>query len=110
MFFSISVPSGPPEDVRCQGRGFNSIHIEWSKPMRENRNGIIRGYNIQYYPRTLWYGKKHYPYYMRAANKILFPGSFLNNKSGVFFARFTLVCISRNMEERSGYDGSPNYG
>ena len=51
------VPSGPPENVHCQSRGPNSILLEWSKPKREHRNGIIRGYWLQYYPRVLWYGK-----------------------------------------------------
>ena len=37
-------------------RSPNSILLEWSKPEREERNGIIRGYWLQYYPRTLWYG------------------------------------------------------
>jgi hypothetical protein len=53
----VSVPSGPPENVHCQSRGPNSILLEWSKPKREHRNGIIRGYWLQYYPRVLWYGK-----------------------------------------------------
>lgn len=49
------VPSGPPENVHCQSRSPNSILLEWSKPHRDHRNGIIRGYWLQYYPRTLWY-------------------------------------------------------
>ena len=50
-------PSGSPTNVHCQSRSPNSILLEWSKPKREERNGIIRGYWIEYYPRTLWYGK-----------------------------------------------------
>ena len=51
------IPDGPPTEVTCQGRSFNSILIQWSKPARDHRNGIIRGYLVRYYPRTLWYGK-----------------------------------------------------
>ncbi len=57
LSFLCQVPSGPPENVHCQSRGPNSILLEWSKPKREHRNGIIRGYWLQYYPRVLWYGK-----------------------------------------------------
>ena len=53
----IAAPSGSPTNVHCQSRSPNSILLEWSKPKREERNGIIRGYWIEYYPRTLWYGK-----------------------------------------------------
>jgi hypothetical protein len=53
----VPVPSGPPQNINCQSRSPNSILLEWSKPKREERNGIIRGYWLQYYPRTLWYGK-----------------------------------------------------
>lgn len=56
MFFSL-VPSGPPQNINCQSRSPNSLLLEWSKPAREERNGIIRGYWLEYYPRTLWYGK-----------------------------------------------------
>ena len=55
MFFSV--PSGSPQNINCQSRSPNSLLLEWSKPAREERNGIIRGYWLQYYPRTLWYGK-----------------------------------------------------
>merc|ERR550539_720825 len=48
-------PSGSPTNVHCQSRSPNSILLEWSKPKREESNGIIRGYWIEYYPRTLWY-------------------------------------------------------
>ena len=54
---TFTAPSGPPKNVHCQSRSSNSILLEWSKPSRQERNGIIRGYWIQYYPRTLWYGK-----------------------------------------------------
>ena len=55
--FHFSVPSGPPLDVRCQGVSPNTVSIEWSEPRREERNGIIRGYSVRYYPTTLCYGK-----------------------------------------------------
>ena len=55
--FLISVPSGAPQNINCQSRSPNSILLEWSKPNREDRNGIVRGYWLEYYPRTLWYGK-----------------------------------------------------
>ncbi len=57
MFFSASVPSGPPQNINCHSRSPNSLLLEWSKPAREERNGIIRGYWLEYYPRILWYGK-----------------------------------------------------
>ena len=63
------VPSGPPQNINCQSRSPNSLLLEWSKPAREERNGIIRGYWLQYYPRTLWYGKSSHHYL------ILFPNS-----------------------------------
>jgi hypothetical protein len=44
-------------DVRCQGMSPDTIAMEWSKPRRELRNGVIRGYVVSYYPRTLWYGE-----------------------------------------------------
>ena len=53
----FTAPSGSPTNVHCQSRSPNSILLEWSKPKRGERNGIIRGYWIEYYPRTLWYGK-----------------------------------------------------
>ena len=54
----FSVPSGPPQNINCQSRSPNSLLLEWSKPKREERNGIIRGYWLEYYPRTLWYGEQ----------------------------------------------------
>ena len=54
--YHFLVPSGAPQKINCQSRSPNSILLEWSKPEREERNGIIRGYWLQYYPRTLWYG------------------------------------------------------
>lgn len=56
----ISVPSGPPQNINCQSRSPNSLLLEWSKPKRKARNGIIRGYWLEYYPRTLWYGKSYH--------------------------------------------------
>ena len=56
FLISFSVPSGAPQKINCQSRSPNSILLEWSKPEREERNGIIRGYWLEYYPRTLWYG------------------------------------------------------
>ena len=54
------MPSGPPQNINCQSRSPNSLLLEWSKPKREERNGIIRGYWLEYYPRTLWYGKSYH--------------------------------------------------
>ena len=54
---SFLVPSGPPLDVRCRGISPDAVSVEWSKPRREERNGIIRGYSVRYYPRALCYGK-----------------------------------------------------
>ena len=56
-FFYFSVPSGPPLDLRCQGVSPDTVSVEWSKPRREERNGIIRGYSVRYYPRALCYGE-----------------------------------------------------
>lgn len=66
------VPSGPPQNINCQSRSPNSLLLEWSKPAREERNGIIRGYWLQYYPRTLWYGKSSHHYLILSQLAALF--------------------------------------
>ena len=57
MTAPFAAPSGPPLDARCRGVGAGALSVEWSKPRREARNGVIRGYAVRYYPTTLCYGE-----------------------------------------------------
>ncbi|XP_076361624.1 cell adhesion molecule Dscam1-like isoform X2 [Tachypleus tridentatus] len=44
------VPSGPPQDVRAQATGPNSIKVVWKPPRKDYWNGNIIGYYIGYRP------------------------------------------------------------
>ncbi|KAI1710055.1 fibronectin type III domain-containing protein [Ditylenchus destructor] len=41
-------PSAPPQNVRVETSGHNSIVVHWNPPPDEDQNGIVTGYKIRY--------------------------------------------------------------
>lgn len=46
----FSVPSMPPEDVRCAALSSQSLQITWQPPPTEHCNGLLQGYKLTYEP------------------------------------------------------------
>lgn len=48
FLFSITVPSVPPENIRCAPLTSQSLQISWHQPLSEYTNGLLQGYKIHY--------------------------------------------------------------
>ena len=46
--FNVSVPSMPPEGVKCTALSSQSLQVVWQPPPQTHSNGIIQGYKIIY--------------------------------------------------------------
>lgn len=45
-----TVPSVPPDDVRCAALTSQSLQVSWQPPPNAHSNGIIQGYKLHYEP------------------------------------------------------------
>lgn len=50
MYEKFTVPSMPPEDVRCAALSSQSLQITWQPPPTEHCNGLLQGYKLTYEP------------------------------------------------------------
>jgi len=51
LFLPSSVP-GEPKDVRASPVNSSSVLVTWQPPADEDRNGVIRGYQIYVQPKN----------------------------------------------------------
>ena len=47
--FKLLAPDAPPGNVSANATGSKAIKVKWSPVPYEQRNGIIRGYEVKYY-------------------------------------------------------------
>lgn len=47
---AITVPSAPPEDVRCASLSVQSLQVSWQPPPTIHCNGLVEGYKLTYEP------------------------------------------------------------
>lgn len=47
-FRNITVPSSPPQDVRCTALSSMSLQVSWESPPDSSLNGILKGYKVMW--------------------------------------------------------------
>ena len=45
---AVSVPSLPPENIRCAALTSQSLQISWQPPPTFHTNGLLQGYKVNY--------------------------------------------------------------
>jgi hypothetical protein len=48
--FCSTVPSSPPDDIRCAALTSTSLQVSWQPPVANHQNGLLQGYKVSFEP------------------------------------------------------------